>query len=142
MTPNSFASQEPIEIYVKGNRFRVPVEFAMPRTSLVLTAGPGPCLLLFQPQKWDPIRDKLLSYPVLEDPAEQAKIKALLRVMVGNARDVRVSARNMIGIDEELATYADIQGRLLLAPSSKAIELWNPAKFDPTNRLKLFAKND
>lgn len=133
------AKQEPLEIFVKSGRLRIPTSFALPHSTLVLTASPGPCLHLFRPQEWDPIREKLLDYPMPDDPSEKSKISALLRFVLGNARDVEVSARSMIGIAEELATYAHIQGRLLWVPSTQGIELWSPSMFDPENHRSLFA---
>jgi DNA-binding transcriptional regulator/RsmH inhibitor MraZ len=131
--------QDPIEIFVKNGRFRVPKDFALPRSYLVLTTAPGPCLLLFQPQEWEPLRDKLLSFPLPDDPSAREKVNALRRILVGNARDVEVSARNMVEIADELATQVYIQGRLIWVPSAKGVELWSPTKFDPTRRPMIFS---
>lgn len=134
--PSTAISQEAFEIFVKNGRFRVPTDFALPRSYLVLTTAPGPCLLLFQPQEWEPLRDKLLSFPLPDEPSAREKAYALRRILVGNARDVQVSARNMVEIANELATQVHIQGRLIWVPSAKGVELWGPAKYDPTNRIE------
>ncbi len=134
--------QEPIEIVVRNSRVRVPFEFCLPKATLILTAGPRSCLLVFKPEKWTPIRDKLFSYSMPEDPAKHAEINSLRRLLIGNARDVEVSARNMISLDEELACYAQIQGRLLWVSTSKAVELWSPSNFDPAKRLMLFSPDE
>lgn len=135
---NSSASPLAPNLIVKSGRMRLPSGYALPKSLLVLTAGLKNCLLLFHPDEWSPIRDKLLSYPLPDDPSEHARISALRRILLGNARDIQVSARGMIGLDDELIEYAKIEGRVLWYPASKGVELWNPVSFDPATRIDLF----
>lgn len=129
-------------IVIRNGRFPIVPTYALPRSVVVVTAGLGNCLLLFNEREWQPIRDKLLAYPMPPDPESHAAVSALRRLLLGNARDVRVSGRGMIGLDPELAEYAHIQGRLLWVPGRKGVELWNPSNFNESNRINLFGSEN
>jgi MraZ protein len=129
-------------IILKNGRFPIVSSFSLPRSIVVVTAGPGNCLLLFRAPEWEPIREKLLNYPVQDDPTGQAKVSMLRRLLLGNARDVRISGHGKIGLDDDLMEFAQIQGRLLWVPGHKGIELWSPAIFEPSKRINLFGTTD
>ncbi len=128
----------PKEIFVKNGRFRLPGHFVLPRSTVVMTASPGPCLLLFREKAWEPIREKLLSYPMPDDASKHALINQLRRLLLGYARDIQVSGRSMIEIDADLLQFSGIQGRLLWVAETRHIELWHPHEYAPERRPRLF----
>ena len=72
--------------------------------TLVLTAHPHRCLLLYPNPAWEPIRDKVLSAPSL-DP----RSAAIKRLLVGFARDEQLDSAGRLLIAPELRQFAQFE---------------------------------
>ena len=77
-----------------------------------------------------------------DDASKHSLINSLRRMLLGNARDILVSARSRIGIDEDLADFSGIEGRLLWVPGDRHVELWHPGTFDPARRPRMFGQSN
>ncbi len=98
--------------------------------SLVLTAHPHRCLLLYPAPAWQPIRDRILKGSSL-DP-RTASIK---RVMVGNARTETPDAAGRLLIAPELRDYAHFEKTVYMVGMGSHFELWSEAGWKRQNDL-------
>ena len=92
--------------------------------SLVLTADVDGCLLVYPQQEWQPIRDKLLKLSALNP-----KIRALQRLLVGNAEDVLMDNAGRVLISPNLRNYAVLDKRVMLVGQGNKFELWDEVKW-------------
>jgi len=92
--------------------------------NLVLTADVDGCLLVYPQQEWQPIRDKLLKLSALNP-----KIRALQRLLVGNAEDVLMDNAGRVLISPNLRNYAVLDKRVMLVGQGNKFELWDDAKW-------------
>jgi MraZ protein len=88
--------------------------------SLVLTAHPHRCLLLYPSPAWQPIRDQILKASSLDPRAASIK-----RVLVGNARTEEPDSAGRILIAPELREYAQFE----------KTEIWSEAGWRKQNDL-------
>ncbi len=98
--------------------------------SLVLTAHPHRCLLLYPAPVWQPIRDQILKASSL-DP-RSASIK---RVLVGNARTDTPDSAGRILIAPELRDYAQFEKTVYLVGMGSHFEIWSEAGWRRQNDL-------
>ena len=112
-------------------RIHIPHEFAPPGTPVFLTAGPTRCLLLFRYEKWAPIQERLLK----SFDKSSEKDVLILRLLLGNQAESKVSLQRTIGLPLHLRTFAHIQYCILWVPAKNGIELWNPAAFSEEKRF-------
>ena len=92
--------------------------------NLVLTADVDGCLLVYPQPEWQPIRDKLLKLSALNP-----KIRALQRLLVGNAEDVLMDNAGRVLISPNLRNYAVLDKRVMLVGQGNKFELWDEAKW-------------
>ena len=92
--------------------------------NLVLTADVDGCLLVYPQQEWQPIRDKLLKLSALNP-----KIRALQRLLVGNAEDVLMDNAGRVLISPNLRNYAVLDKRVMLVGQGNKFELWDEVKW-------------
>ena len=92
--------------------------------NLVLTADVDGCLLVYPQQEWQPIRDKLLKLSALNP-----KIRALQRLLVGNAEDVLMDNAGRVLISPNLRNYAMLDKRVMLVGQGNKFELWDEVKW-------------
>jgi len=92
--------------------------------NLVLTADMDGCLLVYPQQEWQPIRDKLLKLSALNP-----KIRALQRLLVGNAEDVLMDSAGRVLISPNLRNYAVLDKHVMLVGQGNKFELWDEAKW-------------
>jgi MraZ protein len=88
--------------------------------SLVLTADPSRCLLLYPLASWEPIQARLMALSSFD-----AKIRGLQRLLVGHADDVEVDAAGRILVPPALRRYANLDKRVVLVGQGKRLELWD-----------------
>jgi MraZ protein len=98
--------------------------------SLVLTAHPHHCLLLYPSPAWQPIRDQFLKVSSL-DP-RTASIK---RVLVGNARTEELDSAGRILVAPELREYAQFEKTVYLVGMGPHFEIWSEAGWKRQNEL-------
>ncbi len=90
--------------------------------SLVLTAHPHRCLLLYPQPAWQPIRDKVLAASSLEQQSALLK-----RLLVGFARDEEMDTAGRLLIAPELRQFAQLEKQVWLVGQGNHFELWSDA---------------
>lgn len=100
--------------------------------NLVLTADADGCLLVYAQPEWQPIRDKLLKLSALNP-----KIRALQRLLVGNAEDVLMDNAGRVLISPNLRNYAVLDKRVMLVGQGNKFELWDEAKWQTQQAASL-----
>lgn len=73
-------------------------------STLVLTAHPHRCLLIYPAPAWEPIRDKVLAGSSLEQRSALLK-----RLLVGYARDEEMDSAGRVLIAPELRSFAQLE---------------------------------
>lgn len=104
--------------------------------TLVLTAHPHRCLLLYPLPAWEPIRDKVLAAPSLE--TQSALLK---RLLVGFARDEEMDAAGRVLIAPELRRFAELEKEVWLVGQGSHFELWSDAGWQKQQEA-IFALGD
>ncbi|MBL8511029.1 MAG: division/cell wall cluster transcriptional repressor MraZ [Betaproteobacteria bacterium] len=87
---------------------------------LLLTAHPEGCLLLYPLKAWEPIRDKLLTFPSLDRTASLWK-----RLLIGFADEVVLDSAGRILLSPELRNFAAIEKQVMLVGQGTHFEIWN-----------------
>jgi MraZ protein len=92
--------------------------------SLVVTAHPHRCLLLYPRPAWEPIRARIMSYSSLERQTSMVQ-----RLLVGHAKDVEIDASGRLLIAPELRRFAALDKQVMLVGQGShfeigAIEAW------------------
>jgi MraZ protein len=98
--------------------------------SLVLTAHPHRCLLLYPAPAWQPIRDQILKASSLDPRAA-----AIKRVMVGNARTEVPDTAGRLLIAGELREYAGFEKTVYLVGMGSHFEIWSESGWKRQNDL-------
>lgn len=88
--------------------------------TLVLTAHPHRCLLLYPLPAWEPIRDKVLQAPSLEQQSALLK-----RLLVGYACEEEMDNAGRLLIPPELRQYAGLEKQVWLVGQGSHFELWS-----------------
>jgi len=88
--------------------------------SIVITAHPHGCLLLYPKSAWEPIQKKVMKFSSFDK-----KSSGLQRLLVGYAEDVNIDASGRLLISSELRTYSNIDKTLMLVGQGGHFELWS-----------------
>ena len=111
------------------NRLAIPKKFREKllenSTSLVLTAHPEKCLILYNISEWIPIEKKLMSLSSF-DP----KISSLQRLLVGYAEELAQDKVGRILISQSLMQFAEIQEQVIIIGQGAHFEIWDKNKWD------------
>lgn len=91
-------------------------------SSLVITADPGGCLLLYPLAAWEPIQAQLMSKSSFSE-----QIRSLQRLLVGHATDVEIDTAGRILVPPELRRYARLDKHVVLVGQGRKFELWDEA---------------
>ncbi len=110
-------------------RHREPL-LAAAEGSLVLTAHPHRCLLLYPAPAWQPIRDQILRASSLDSRAA-----AIKRVLVGNARTEELDSAGRLLVAQELREYAKLEKTVYLVGMGSHFEIWSEAGWRQQNDL-------
>jgi MraZ protein len=87
--------------------------------SLVVTAHPHRCLLLYPRPAWEPIRARIMSYSSLERQTSMVQ-----RLLVGHAKDVEIDASGRLLIAPELRRFAALDKQVMLVGQGSHFEIW------------------
>jgi len=90
--------------------------------SLVLTAHPHRCLLLYPRPAWEPIRDQILAASSLQ--AESAMVR---RLLVGFAEELELDGAGRLLISPSLRQYAGLEKEIWLIGQGRHFEIWSAA---------------
>lgn len=111
------------------NRLAIPKKFREKllenSSSLVLTAHPEKCLILYNISEWIPIEKKLMSLSSF-DP----KISSLQRLLVGYAEELAQDKVGRILISQSLMQFAEIQEQAIIIGQGTHFEIWDKSKWD------------
>lgn len=110
-------------------RHREPL-LAAAEGSLVLTAHPHRCLLLYPSPAWQPIRDQILRASSLDSRAA-----AIKRVLVGNARTEELDSAGRLLVAQELREYAKLEKTVYLVGMGSHFEIWSESGWRQQNDL-------
>ena len=110
-------------------RHREPL-LAAAEGSLVLTAHPHRCLLLYPSPAWQPIRDQILRASSLDSRAA-----AIKRVLVGNARTEELDSAGRLLVAPELREYAKLEKTVYLVGMGSHFEIWSESGWRQQNDL-------
>lgn len=88
--------------------------------SLVLTAHPDGCLLLYLASAWEPIRARVMAFPSLD-----ARFSVWKRLLVGFAEEVEIDAAWRVLISPELRKFAVLEKPVMLVGQGSHFEIWN-----------------
>jgi MraZ protein len=91
-------------------------------SSLVLTAHPDGCLLLYPAAAWEPIRSRVMGFPSLD-----ARFSLWKRLLVGFAEEVEIDAAWRVLISPELRKFAALEKPVMLVGQGSHFEIWNHA---------------
>ncbi|MBI5910202.1 MAG: division/cell wall cluster transcriptional repressor MraZ [Betaproteobacteria bacterium] len=89
-------------------------------SSLVLTAHPDGCLLLYPASAWEPMRARVMGFPALD-----ARFSVWKRLLVGFAEEVEIDAAWRVLISPELRKFATLEKQVMLVGQGSHFEIWN-----------------
>jgi MraZ protein len=92
--------------------------------TLVLTADPAHCLLLYPLAEWEPIQARLMALSSFND-----RIRALQRLIVGHADDVDIDSAGRILVPPALRQYASLDKYVVLVGQGNKFELWDESRW-------------
>ena len=124
-----FQGASELNLDVKG-RMGVPVKHRDPLSQpsegkLVLTAHPEGCLLMYPLKHWEPIRDRVMTFPSLDRTASSWK-----RLLIGFAEEHVLDGNGRVLISPELRKYAGIEKMVMFVGQGTHFEIWNVAAWD------------
>lgn len=93
--------------------------------TLVMTADPSRCLLLYSIAAWEPIEQKLMALSSFN-----SSTRALQRLLVGHADDVDVDATGRLLVPPALRQYAALDKRIVLVGQGNKFEIWDETRWN------------
>ncbi|MDC0183263.1 division/cell wall cluster transcriptional repressor MraZ [Nitrosomonadales bacterium] len=104
------------------NRLAIPTKYREELLigSLVLTAHPHGCLLLYPVTAWNPIQRKVMQFSSFDK-----KSSGLQRLLVGYAEDICSDNSGRLLISAALRDYAGIKKTLIFVGQGSHFELWS-----------------
>ena len=94
-------------------------------SKLVLTAHPDGCLLLYPVAAWEPIGNRVMSFPSLD-----ARFSLWKRLLVGFAEEVEIDAAWRVLVSPELRKFANLEKPVMLVGQGSHFEIWNHDTWD------------
>ena len=122
------------------NRLAIPTKYReeLLTGSLVLTAHPHGCLLLYPFAAWRPIQEKIMQLSSFDK-----KSSGLQRLLVGYAEDLSSDNSGRLLISAELRDYASINKTLMFVGQGSHFELWGTeAWIRQIKQIKINDKGD
>ena len=124
-----FQGASELNLDVKG-RMAVPVKHREPLAvpsagKLVITAHPEGCLLMYPLKNWEPIRDRVMTFPSLDRTASLYK-----RLLIGFAEEHVLDGNGRVLISPELRKYAGIEKLVMFVGQGTHFEIWNASAWD------------
>ena len=101
--------------------------------TLIVTADPSRCLLLYPRATWEPIQARLMSLSSFN-----AEIRGLQRLLVGHADEVDMDSTGRILVPPALRQHAELEHRVVLVGQGNKFELWDETKWQQTTATIAF----
>jgi MraZ protein len=92
--------------------------------TLILTADPSRCLLVYPCETWEPIQARLMALSSFN-----VEIRSLQRLLVGHADEVDMDGAGRILVPPALRQYAGLDHHVVLVGQGSKFELWDDAKW-------------
>jgi MraZ protein len=92
--------------------------------TLIVTADPSRCLLVYPRATWEPIQARLMALSSFND-----EIRGLQRLLVGHADEVDMDGAGRVLVPPALRQYAALEHRVVLVGQGNKFELWDDAKW-------------
>jgi MraZ protein len=109
-----------------------------PERTLIITADPSRCLLVYPRATWEPIQARLMALSSFNE-----QIRGLQRLLVGHADEVDMDGTGRILVPPALRQYAGLEHRVVLVGQGSKFELWDEAKWQQeTARAITFPAGD
>jgi MraZ protein len=88
--------------------------------SIVITAHPHGCLLMYPRIAWEPIQQKIMQLSSFDKKSSKFQ-----RLLVGYAEDISIDASGRFLISSELRSYSNIEKIAMLVGQGSHFELWS-----------------
>jgi len=92
--------------------------------TLIVTADPSRCLLVYPRATWEPIQARLMALSSFNE-----QIRGLQRLLVGHADEVDMDGAGRILVPPALRQYAGLEHHVVLVGQGSKFELWDEAKW-------------
>ena len=92
--------------------------------TLIVTADPSRCLLLYPRATWEPIQARLMSLSSFNE-----EIRGIQRLLVGHADEVDMDGAGRVLVPPALRQYAGLEHRIVLVGQGNKFELWDDGKW-------------
>ncbi len=92
--------------------------------TLIVTADPSRCLLVYPRETWEPIQARLMALSSFNE-----QIRGLQRLLVGHADEVDIDGTGRILVPPALRQYAGLDHHVVLVGQGSKFELWDDAKW-------------
>ena len=95
-----------------------------PERTLIVTADPSRCLLVYPRATWEPIQARLMGLSSFN-----VEIRGLQRLLVGHADEIDMDGAGRILVPPALRQYAGLEHHVVLVGQGNKFELWDEAKW-------------
>ena len=92
--------------------------------TLIVTADPSRCLLVYPRATWEPLQARLMGLSSFK-----VEIRALQRLLVGHADEVEMDGTGRILVPPALRQYAALEHHVVLVGQGNKFELWDDARW-------------
>jgi MraZ protein len=100
--------------------------------SVVLTAHPDGCLLLYPPAAWEPVRAQVQALP-----SSNPQARWWQRMLIGHAEELELDAQGRVLISPALRSFASLKKDVRLVGQGNRFEVWDTGVWDDKSRLAL-----
>jgi MraZ protein len=110
------------------NRLSVPKKIRdklSPKTSLILTAHPDKCLLLYKTKDWFPVEKRIMTLSSFNK-----KSNVLQRLLVGYADEVQMDNAGRVLISQTLKHFSQIKHECIFVGQGSHYEIWDKDSWD------------
>ena len=92
--------------------------------SFVVTKSPDKCLYIYSNEDWKNFEEKLSALPITNKATRQ-----FVRFFLAGAAECEVDKQGRILLPAVLREYANLEKEVILAGTSRRIEIWNKDKY-------------
>ena len=96
-----------------------------PARTLIITADPSRCLLVYPRAAWEPIQARLMSLSSFNE-----QVRGLQRLLVGHADEVEMDGSGRVLVPPSLRRYGGLDHHVVLVGQGNKFELWDEARWE------------